>query len=86
MNCGIIAVVMGIILSIIGKFLSTVQKHNRYKIEHNRLGLNSRHPLDYVPHTKVMEITNKLKSLSIVHSSSSFKCPGTHTLYIHIYN
>ena len=28
-NCGIIAVVMGIILNIIGKFLSTAQKHNR---------------------------------------------------------
>ena len=28
-NCGIVAVVMGIILNIIGKFLSTAQKHDR---------------------------------------------------------
>ena len=32
MNCGIIAVVMGIILSIIGNFLSTAQKHNRQNL------------------------------------------------------
>ena len=37
MNCGIIAVAMGIILSIIGDFLSTAQKHNRQNFEHNRL-------------------------------------------------
>ena len=38
MNCGIIAVVVGIILSIMGQILSTALKHNRYKIEHNRPG------------------------------------------------
>ena len=38
MNCGIIAVVVGIILRIIDDFLSTAQKHNRQNFEHNRLG------------------------------------------------
>ena len=38
MNCGKIAVVMGIILSIIGKFLSIIQKHDEQKFEHNRPG------------------------------------------------
>ena len=38
MNCGKIAVMMGIILSVIGNFLSTAQKHNRQNFEHNRPG------------------------------------------------
>ena len=46
MNCGIIAVVMGIILSIIDNFLSTAQKHNRQNFEHNRPGLNQNSTLD----------------------------------------
>ena len=36
MNCGTIAVMMGIILSIIGNFLSTSQKHKRQNSEHNK--------------------------------------------------
>ena len=35
MNCGIIAVVMGMILCKIGKFLSTAQKHNRQNFDLN---------------------------------------------------
>ena len=38
MNCGTIAVVMGIILSIMDNFLSTAQKYNRQDFEHNRPG------------------------------------------------
>ena len=39
MNCGIIAVVMGIILSIIGNFFEHIaQKHNRQNFEHNSPG------------------------------------------------
>ena len=45
MNCGIIAVSMGIILSTMGYFLSTTQKYNGQKIEHNRLGPTVRSPL-----------------------------------------
>ena len=40
-NCGIIAVVMGVILNIIGNFLSSAHKHNTVNVE-RFAGLNIR--------------------------------------------
>ena len=56
MNCGTIAVVMGIILNIIGNFLTTAQMHNRKNFEDNRPGM---HEL-LLHFTVVMKLWEKL--------------------------